>query len=232
LKSMKIGGLQKVSLIDYPGKICATVFCQGCNFHCPYCHNRELVDPGFYNACLAEEQMFDYLEKRRERLEAVTITGGEPTIQRDLIKFASIIRDMGYLVKIDTNGSQPEVLEQLLRKKLVDYIAMDIKAPLNKYDDATRTPGSDKMIRQSTAMVMSSGIDYEFRTTVVKSQINKADLLAIGGLIKDASLYALQRYVPNKPLDKYFSHETTFSQEEFAAIGKILAKSIKKIVIR
>lgn len=229
---MKIGGLQKVSLIDYPGKICATVFGQGCNFACPYCHNPELVDPGLYNACIAEENIFDYLEKRRGRLEAVTITGGEPTIQPDIIQFAREIRDMGYLVKIDTNGSRPEVLEQLLRKKLVDYVAMDIKAPLNKYDDTTRTPGSNQMIRQSIEIVMSSGIDYEFRTTVVKSQLNKADLLAIGRLIKEASLYVLQRYVPAKPLEKCFSDETTLSQEEFSAIGKIMARSIKKIIIR
>lgn len=229
---MRIGGLQKVSLIDYPGKICATVFTQGCNFACPYCHNPELVDPSLYNDCLAEEKIFDYLEKRRGRLEAVTITGGEPTIQRDIFKFAGKIKGMGYLVKIDTNGSQPEVLEQLLRKKLVDYVAMDVKAPLNKYAASTRTPGSGKMIRQSTEMVMSSGIDYEFRTTVVKSLLNKADLLAIGRLIKEASLYALQRYVPTKPLDKCFLDETTLRQEEFAAIGKILERSIKKIVIR
>lgn len=229
---MKIGGLQKVSLIDYPGKICATVFTQGCNFACPYCHNPELVDPRLYNDCLAEEKIFDYLEKRRGRLEAVTITGGEPTIQCGIIQFAGIIKNMGYLVKIDTNGSRPEVLEQLLSKKLVDYLAMDIKAPLNKYAAATRTPESDKMILQSTEMVMSSGIDYEFRTTIVKSRLNKADLLAIGRLIKDASLYVLQRYVPNKPLDKYFANETTLNEEEFAAIGKILARSIKKIVIR
>jgi len=229
---MKIGGLQKVSLTDYPGKISAIVFTQGCNFRCPYCHNPELVDPELYQECLPEEEFFSYLEKRKGKIEAVTITGGEPTIQNDLIPFVMRVKAMGLLIKIDTNGSKPEVLEELIRRNLVDYLAMDIKAPLEKYAAITRTPVNGKAIRQSIMLIMNSGIDYEFRTTVVKSQIKEADLLAIGRLIKNASLYSLQRYVPTKPLDKNFLTETTLSQGEFGNVKKILEKNISKVIIR
>jgi len=229
---MKIGGLQKVSLTDYPGKISAIVFTQGCNFRCPYCHNPELVDPGLYQECLQEEEFFSYLEKRKGKIEAVTITGGEPTIQNDLIPFLMRVKAMGLLIKIDTNGSKPEVLEELIRRNLVDYLAMDIKAPLEKYAAITRTPVNGKAIRQSIMLIMNSGIDYEFRTTIVKSQIKEADLLAIGRLIKNAAFYSLQRYVPTKPLDKNFLTETTLSQGEFGNVKKILEKNISKVIIR
>ena len=229
---MKIGGLQKVSLTDYPGKISAIVFTQGCNFRCPYCHNPELVDPELYQECLPEEEFFSYLEMRKGKLEAVTITGGEPTIQNDLIPFLMRVKAMGLLIKIDTNGSKPEILEELIGRNLVDYLAMDIKAPLKKYAAVTRTPVNGKAIRQSVMLIMNSGIDYEFRTTVVKSQIKEADILAMGRLIKNASLYSLQRYVPTKPLDKNFLTETTLSQGEFRNVKKILEKNISKVIIR
>ena len=229
---MKIGGLQKVSLTDYQGKISDIVFTQGCNFSCPYCHNPELVDPGLYQECLQEEEFFSYLEKRKGKIEAVTITGGEPTIQNDLIPFIMRVKAMERLIKIDTNGSKPEVLEELIRRNLVDYLAMDIKAPLEKYAAITRTPVNGKAIRQSIMLIMNSGIDYEFRTTIVKSQIKEADLLAIGRLIKNAAFYSLQRYVPTKPLDKNFLTETTLSQGEFGNVKKILEKNISKVIIR
>jgi pyruvate formate lyase activating enzyme len=229
---MKIGGIQKVSLIEYPGKISTIVFTQGCNFRCPYCHNPELVDPGRYQECLPVETVFSYLEKRKGKIEALSITGGEPTIQDDLTLFIRHVKSIDYLIKIDTNGSRPDVLEELIRNKLVDYIAMDIKSPLKKYREITRTPVRGKAIRQSIEIIMSSGIDYEFRTTVVKSQLNEADLLEIGSLIKNAPLYALQRYIPTKPLDNKFLTEATFSQEELDAIKINLEKNIGKVVIR
>lgn len=229
---MKIGGLQKVSLMDYPGKISATVFTQGCNFRCPYCHNPELVDPERYQECLPEDEIFSYLKKRRGKLEAVTITGGEPTIQNDLLSFAQRVRAMGYLVKVDTNGSKPGALEELIRHKLPDYIAMDIKAPLAKYAVVTRAPVKGETIRQCIEIIKASGINCEFRTTVVKSQLEEADILAIGALIKNAPLYVLQRYVPTKPLDEKFLREVSFSQEELNAIRVKLEKNCDRVVIR
>jgi pyruvate formate lyase activating enzyme len=141
---MKIGGLQKFSLLDYPGKISAVVFTQGCNFRCPYCHNPELVDPERFQECIPEDEIFAFLETRRGKLEAVTVTGGEPTIQNGLSSFVRRIKDMGFMVKLDTNGSRPEVLEELIRHKLIDYIAMDIKAPLEKYEAVTGWKGESK----------------------------------------------------------------------------------------
>ena len=229
---MKIAGLQKVSLMDYPGKISATVFTQGCNFRCPYCHNPELVDPERYQECLPENGIFLYLEKRRGKLEAVTITGGEPTIQNNLLSFAQRVRAMGYLVKVDTNGSKPGALEELICHKLPDYIAMDIKAPLAKYAAVTRAPVKGETIRQSIEIIKASGINCEFRTTIVRSQLEEADIFAISALIKNVPLYALQRYVPAKPLDEKFLCEASFSQEELNVIRVRLEKNCARVVIR
>jgi len=130
---MIIGGFQKFSLIDYPGKICAIIFTRGCNFRCRYCHNPELVIPEKYAPEISLSEIYDFLENRRGKLDAVSITGGEPTLQPDLIKTMKKIKDMGFLIKLDSNGSHPEVLEEVVNKKLADYLAMDVKAPLKDY---------------------------------------------------------------------------------------------------
>ena len=130
---MLIGGFQKCSLIDYPGKICAIVFTLGCNFRCSYCHNPELVYPELFNKPIPEEEIFSFLPKRRGKLDAVTITGGEPTLQADLIDFILRIKKLEFLVKLDSNGSDPDVLENAISSEAPDYIAMDVKAPLEKY---------------------------------------------------------------------------------------------------
>ena len=135
---MRIGGLQKSSLIDYPGKICAIVFTIGCNFRCPYCHNPELVDETAEE--LSQDEFFAFLEKRIGKLDAVTITGGEPTLHNDLVPFIIKIKELGFLVKLDSNGTHPDVLAQLISEKSVDYIAMDIKAPLQKYTQTVARP--------------------------------------------------------------------------------------------
>ena len=186
---MKIGGLQKISLIDYPGRISAIVFTQGCNFRCPYCHNPELVDPAQYGPILPEEEVISFLEKRRGKLEAVTVTGGEPTLQPDLDRFLHEIKGMGYLTKVDTNGSMPDVLERLIRGRLVDYLAMDVKGPLKKYGQIAGTKVQTQKIRKSIELITASGIEHEFRTTVVRSQLVNGDLIAIAGLLKKARLY-------------------------------------------
>ena len=137
---MNIAGWQKVSLIDYPEKICSILFTQGCNFRCPYCHNPELVEPALFREPLSEKEIFAFLEKRKGKIDAVSITGGEPTIQPDLVEFILPMKDIGYLIKLDTNGSRPDVLGKLISEKLLDYIAMDVKAPLNRYPNIARCP--------------------------------------------------------------------------------------------
>jgi pyruvate formate lyase activating enzyme len=163
---MIIGGLQKVSLIDYPGKISAVVFTQGCNFNCFYCHNKLLLDRNV-PARVTEETFFDFLEKRKEKLDAVVISGGEPTIQPDLILFIKKIKRLGYLVKLDTNGSNPDILERIIIENLVDYIAMDIKTSYLDYERVTQMRFVDtEKISKSINLIKNSKIEYEFRTTL------------------------------------------------------------------
>jgi pyruvate formate lyase activating enzyme len=229
---MKIGGLQKFSLIDYPGRISAIVFTQGCNFRCPYCHNPELVDPAQYGPILSEEEVISFLEKRRGKLDAVTLTGGEPTLQPDLDRFLEVIKGMGYLTKIDTNGSNPDVLESLIHGRLVDYLAMDVKGPLQKYGQIAGTKVQTQKIRKSIALITASGIEHEFRTTVVRSQIVNEDLIAIAGLLKKGQLHVLQTFVPVKTLCPEFLAETSYSPEEFSAVQKYLTGKNRRIVLR
>jgi len=228
---MKIGGLQKVSLIDYPGRISAIVFTQGCNFRCPYCHNPELVDPAQYGPILSEEEVISFLEKRRGKLDAVTVTGGEPTLQPDLDRFLQTIKGMGYLTKIDTNGSNPDVLERLIRGRLVDYLAMDVKGPLKKYERIANVKVKTAKIRRSIELITASGIEHEFRTTVVRSQLDNEDLIATATLLKKG-LYVLQSFVPAKSLDHEFLTEISYSPEEFADIQKNLESKRLRVFIR
>jgi pyruvate formate lyase activating enzyme len=228
---MKIGGLQKISLIDYPGRISAIVFTQGCNFRCPYCHNPELVDPAQYGPILSEEEVISFLEKRRGKLDAVTVTGGEPTLQPDLDRFLQEIKGMGYLTKIDTNGSNPDVLERLIRGRLVDYLAMDVKGPLQKYERIANVKVKTAKIRKSIELIMASGIEHEFRTTVVRSQLDNEDLIATAELLKKG-LYVLQSFVPAKSLDHEFLTEISYSPEEFADIQKNLESKHLRVLIR
>lgn len=229
---MEIGGLKKVSLIGYPRRICAVIFTRGCNFRCPYCHNPELVDPALYKSSLTEEEVFSFLEKRRGKLDAVTISGGEPTIQPDLFRVIQRIKAMGYLVKIDTNGSHPDVLEKLMCENLVDYIAMDIKAPLEKYGKITGTDTSTNDIRRCIEMIMAADVPYEFRTTVVKSMLAENDIIAIGSLIGNAHSYVLQKFVPTIILDPNFLTQPTFTDEELAVIQKELETKVSHVTVR
>lgn len=228
---MKIGGLQKISLIDYPGRISAIVFTQGCNFRCPYCHNPELVDPAQYGPILPEEEVLSFLKNRRGKLEAVTITGGEPTLQVDLEGFLRQIKTMGYLIKVDTNGSNPAALERLIRGRLVDYLALDVKGPLRKYGQITKVMVETAKIRRSIELITSSEIEHEFRTTVVRSQLDKYDLIDTAKLIK-RGLYFLQPYVPLKCLDNKFLMESSYSPGEFSEIQRSIKNKQLHIVTR
>ena len=224
---MQIGGVQKISLLDFPDKISAIVFTQGCNFRCGYCHNPELIvsrnEP-------SDDGFFEFLKTRKGKLDGVVITGGEPCLQKDLIEFIRRIKDMGFLVKLDTNGSFPDVLEQAL--PYIDYVAMDIKAPLDKYFDIVRVKINPDKIRGSISLIMNSGVDYEFRTTVLKSQLSYEDFEKIGEMIKGVKKYYLQKFVPSKTLDKNMMKETTYSNAEFEKIKDILSEYVYNVVIR
>ena len=199
---MLIGGLQKTSLLDFPDKISAIVFTAGCNFRCGYCHNPELI-----NSIAPVTEVFEFLKNRVGKLEGVVITGGEPCLQKDLPEFIKQVKSLGFAVKLDTNGSYPEMLAKVLPD--LDYVAMDIKAPLEKYSAVANWNGDVENIRKSIDMIMNSGVDYEFRTTVVASQLDEKDFENIGKLLNGAKRYYLQKFVPSKVLDSRFLDEKT-----------------------
>lgn len=181
---MRIGGFQKLSLIDYPGKVAAIVFTQGCNFRCGYCHNPELVLPSLYQKPIDENVVLEFLRSRQGRLEGVVVTGGEPTLQPDLGIFLSKLKSLRYAVKLDTNGSRPDILKALIKHNLIDYIAMDIKAPLEKYGAVTGVAAPIARIQESLGIIKTSGIAHHFRTILLKSIGNKEDVeqvLALAG---------------------------------------------------
>jgi pyruvate formate lyase activating enzyme len=229
---MEIGGFQKISLIDYPGGICATIFTRGCNFRCPYCHNPELVDPCLYIPCIPEDEVWAFLCKRKGKLDAVTLTGGEPTLQPDLIEVVKRIRKMGYRIKLDTNGSNPEVLQKLIKENLLDYIAMDIKGPLQKYALLSGSSIAPAPILESIEAIMVSGLDYEFRTTVLKSLLSGNDISQIGRLMGKARRYVLQQFKLAGNLHETFPGDESFSSEDLKDLQKRLAKDILYVKVR
>ncbi len=227
---MRIGGLQKCSLIDYPGKVSAIIFTIGCNFRCPYCHNPELVDETAEE--LNEESVFAFLEKRKGLLDGITITGGEPTLHDDLIPFIQRIKALGFLVKLDTNGTRPDVVEQVQREKLVDYIAMDIKSPLAKYAETVARPVDIVNIEKSISLLITGTTDYEFRTTVVKTLLTREDLEKMGEEIRGAKRYYLQKFVPTKTLNPAFIRKTTYADAEFEEMRTMMSTYVNECIIR
>jgi len=194
--SFQIGGLQKVSLIDYPGKVAAVVFAQGCNFRCPFCHNRELVLPAYYQPPLPEPQVLTYLAERRDKLQGVVVTGGEPTLQKDLVGFLRKIKRLKYSIKLDTNGSQPRVLRPLIRAKLVDFIAMDLKGPWERYEEFTGCPVNIRDIQTSVRIILKSGVGHIFRTTAVKPLLSPDDIRRTAGICRPGGRYVVQEFIP------------------------------------
>jgi len=191
---MKLGGIMKTTLLDYPGKIACTVFTKGCNLRCPFCHNSSLVIPErFSNEEYSEEEFFSFLKKRSGILDGVVVSGGEPTIQPDIFDFLFKIKQMGYSVKLDTNGTAPEKIKEILQGGLVDYIAMDIKNSREKY---AVTSGGNILhkVEESIFAIMSSEIEYEFRTTSVAELHEISDFFSIGKWIKGAKKYFIQAY--------------------------------------
>lgn len=229
---MIIGGLQKFSLIDYPGKTSAIIFTIGCNFRCRYCHNPELVIPERYTAEISLSEVYDFLNNRRGKLDAVCITGGEPTQHADLSEMIENIKAMGFLVKLDSNGSRPEVLENFIKRKLVDYVAMDIKAPLKKYSKVIGWQIPVEKLKKSISLLMSSSVGYEFRTTIVKSILSKDDLRKIAQEIKGAENYFLQKFIPTKLIEPALTKESSYSDDELSELAEELKKYVKNCYVR
>ena len=197
---MYIKGLQKLTLLDYPDKMACTVFTAGCNFKCPFCHNASLVFNRDDNR-ISEQKFFDFLSKRVGVIDGVCITGGEPTLQTDIVQFIKKIKELGFLVKLDTNGYRPDMLKFLVDNKLIDYVAMDIKNCKEKYPLTSGVENIEvSFIEQSVEYLLADNVDYEFRTTVVKEYHTLDDMIKIGEWIKGAKKYYLQAFVDSGDL--------------------------------
>jgi pyruvate formate lyase activating enzyme len=198
---MVIGGFQKFSLADFPGLISAIVFTRGCGFRCPYCHNPELVDPSRFADEIPMAELDDFFRSRTGKLQGVVVTGGEPTVHEDLPEFLGGLKDMGYAVKLDTNGTNPRMLQRLLAGRLVDFVAMDIKAPPALYAETVNAPVKIENILQSVELIRGSGLPHEFRTTWVPALLTEVDIRAIAQIVKGCDRYILQPFRPGKMLD-------------------------------
>ena len=218
---MRIKAYQKLTLLDFPGKIACTVFTAGCNLRCPFCHNALLVTE--IDDCYADEnEFFAFLESRKGRLDGVAITGGEPLLQKDIGEFIAKIKAMGYLVKLDSNGTYPDKLKDLLLGGNVDYVAMDIKNSPEKYAATVNTPDFDLgAIEKSIKIIMESGVDYEFRTTVTHEDFCDEDFHKIGKMIKGAKRYYLQAFKDSGNLiQEGNTAESKDKMEEYLSICK------------
>jgi pyruvate formate lyase activating enzyme len=233
---MIIAGFQKLTLIDYPGHLATTVFTVGCSFRCPFCHNPELVVETQNFASVqtnnAEKEFLKFLKTRHGKLDGVCITGGEPTIQPDILDFIKKVKKLGYAVKLDTNGTRPDVLRKVITEKLVDFIAMDIKNQPKRYNIATGTKFDIERIKLSVNLIMNSRIPYELRTTVVPGIHSEKDFLYIAKWIGGAKSYYLQKYVENKILDPKLKVKTRGKKMDLEKIKKTIAPYFGNVGIR
>lgn len=223
---MIIAGFAKNSLIDFPGNIVSTVFTSGCNLKCPYCHNPDLI-PFQEKTQVSEKELFTYFEKYKNMLDGVCISGGEPTLQKDLIEFITKVKALGLKVKLDTNGTKPDVIEKII--PLVDYIAMDIKSSKKGYSKFN--VNYDDILR-SIKLIMNADVDYEFRSTAVPEILSIEDVKEIIATIKGAKCYCIQQFVPaRKMADESFSVEP-YNSKELREMQSIAAANVKKCIIR
>ncbi|OQB06359.1 MAG: molybdenum cofactor biosynthesis protein A [bacterium ADurb.Bin212] len=243
---MQIAGIQKTTLVDYPGKVAATVFLRGCNFRCGFCHNPELVLPEQFLPVIDKNEFFRFLESRIGKLKGVCITGGEPLLWETTRSLVSHIKALGFAVKLDTNGSFPDRLETIIKDGDLDYIAMDIKAPLSNYERVAnnqlpminpqinskfQSNNLQTLIKSSINLIMSSGIDYEFRTTVAKPYHKPGDFVEIGKIIKGAQKFYIQNFVQSKHLLGNINFEP-FTQKELNQALKNVSGYVEVAAIR
>lgn len=229
---MHIAGLQKMTLLDYPGKVACTVFLGGCNFRCPFCHNPDLVFSSKPEENISEQEFFEFLSHRKGFLDGVCITGGEPMLEKDLDQFILKIRAMGFLVKLDTNGSFPDRLQYLVENSLVDYVAMDIKNSREHYGKTIGIPTYDTSnIEQSVSLLMEGSVPYEFRTTLVQEFHTGDDIKSMGRWLQGCQAYFLQTFVDSGNLLGK-KRLTAFSQEEMQGFKNLLKSHIETISIR
>jgi len=217
----EIKGLEKLAPKDFVGFISSTVFLGGCNLRCPYCHNSDLIlKPQSYPTVPAD-YFISYLDSRIKWLEGICISGGEPLFHEDLDVLLYLIKERNLLVKIDTNGSFPQKLEELIQKELIDFIAMDVKAPLERYQEVTRSKVKEEDIARSIDIIMHSGLEYVFRTTVVPGLIGHEDIEKIGQMLKGAKVFQLQQFVPVNTLDSKYIRKKPYTRKEIMGFARL-----------
>ncbi|MBQ2775785.1 MAG: anaerobic ribonucleoside-triphosphate reductase activating protein [Clostridia bacterium] len=228
---MKIRGLQKLTLLDFPGKAGCTVFLGGCNFRCPFCQNSELILPGADSYEISEDEFFSFLKKRSGILDGVCVSGGEPLLNSGVEDFIARIKDMGYLVKLDTNGAFPQKLKALVEKKLIDYVAMDIKNSPEKYALTAGIQNFDMApIYESVDFLMNGNLDFEFRTTVVKQLHSREDFQKIGEWLKGDEKYFLQQFKDSQfVLEKGLC---AYENDELLGLADVARPMIPNIQVR
>lgn len=228
---MVIHGIQKLTLVDFPHYTSCILFSGGCNFRCPFCQNSSLVLDPMSQGVIDEDEIFSFLKKRKRMLEGVVITGGEPTLNSDLLLFMKKIKDLGYKVKLDTNGYKPDVLESAINKHIVDYVAMDIKTSLDEYPRLTGIKNiNTELIRESISILLKEEVDYEFRTTVVKELHNEKNFEKIGKIVEGAKNYFLQTFIDSgNTIEKGL---TSPSLEALESYKEILNSYIENVSIR
>ena len=225
---MKIAGFQKLTLLDYPSKVACIIFTQGCNYKCPYCQNSGLIDHSNEDL-IDEEEIFKYLNKRKGVIDGIVISGGEPTIQKDLKAFMKKAKDLGFLVKLDTNGSNPNLVEEIINEGLVDYIAMDIKNVLKLYKDVTDVTPNVENLKRSIELIKNSPIEHEFRTTIIKNIHDIDKILEICSYVEGEKMF-LQNFVRSENvLGEYLK---PFSEAELVEIDNILKEKSPNVRIR
>ena len=225
---MLIGAIDKFTLIDFPGRTAAIIFTQGCNFRCPFCHNPELVLPEKFESPIPMKEIFTFLEKRKKLLDGVEFTGGEPTMQKDLINVMHQIKKMGFEIKLDTNGTNPDILEQAFSESIVDYVAMDIKSSLKRYDEIAGVPVDKEKLLKSIQLIKKRAPEYEFRTTVINGFHDEAEMERIGKLIENSKKYFIQKPHFDKTVKENFSRPP-FRDETLENFCRIIKKHNVKI---
>jgi pyruvate formate lyase activating enzyme len=218
------------SFIDYPKKISMVVFTAGCNFRCHYCHNPELVNPEL--PFMSEDKAIKKIESKKEWVDGIVITGGEPTMHADLPDFIRKIKKMGLLIKLDTNGTNPEMIELLINERLIDYIAMDVKAPLENYSKVTGSNFDTNIIKKSIELIKTSGIDYEFRTTILPKLFKEEDIMKLGYILNGANLLVLQSFKCGKTLDPDYTTQPSYLKPQMEHFARIIKPFIKSVILR
>lgn len=232
---MIIAGIQRTSLLDWPGKICSTIFIAGCNFRCGFCHNPELVLPEEIEKveAMTETELLTQLVERKKFIDGVCITGGEPLMSPGIVKLIRKIKDKGFPVKLDTNGSIPTILKNIINEGLVDYIAMDVKAPKERYKEVSGSEINVSLIEQSINILKESSIDYEFRTTLVKGMLDKQDIIAIGDWIAGAKAYYIQQFVSTeKTIDPKWKDVKSYPKEKLQDMMEAVKDKFEKTGVR